>query len=61
MVNLVISKGAVIKQMSPGTKRVINADDQHSSSENELGLRESRGPSFMFHEGLMIISDMLAC
>lgn len=40
MTKLVINKGAVIKQLSAGTAGVINAHDQHSSSER-LGLRVS--------------------
>lgn len=41
-VKLVSCKGPVIKQISSGIKRVINADDQHSPSD-ELGLGESQG------------------
>lgn len=42
MTKLVINKGAVIKQPSTGTAGVINAHDQHSSSE-QRGLGESLG------------------
>lgn len=42
MAELVINKGAVIRQLSPGTAGVINAHDQHSSSE-QLSPGESLG------------------
>ena len=42
MSKLAINKGAVIKQLSSGTVGVINAHDQHSSSEI-VGLGDSPG------------------
>lgn len=51
MTKLVINKGAVIKQHAPGTARVINAHDQHSSRE-QPGLGESQSyylPRLIFY------------
>ncbi len=55
MTKLVINKGAVIKQLSTGTARVINAHDQHSSSEQGSLWAPHALLSFKFHEAEMFL------